>query len=115
MAGEYVDVLMRCLLKAEQVGIHFAGRSFPQWPNHPWNGGRQGCQTRFVHDNIKVEDIGSLLHPASRIQTSENRVDMEQSKDNVVFAVRSVDANGHRSIMVVPEPDRQRTPAPAGN
>ena len=48
-------------------------------------------------------------------KTSENKVDMEQSKDNVVFAVRSVDASGHRSMLVVPEPERQRTPAPTGN
>ncbi len=30
------------------------------------------------------------------------------SKDNVVFAVRAVDKAGHRSLAVVPEPNRQR-------
>ncbi|WP_353064251.1 M28 family metallopeptidase [Tunturibacter psychrotolerans] len=36
------------------------------------------------------------------------------SKDNVVFAVRSVDPAGHRSIAVLPIPERgQRTPPPA--
>ena len=28
------------------------------------------------------------------------------SKDNVIFAVRSVDAKGHKSIPVVPAPER---------
>jgi hypothetical protein len=28
------------------------------------------------------------------------------SKDNVIFAVRAVDAAGHRSLPVVPEPER---------
>ena len=32
------------------------------------------------------------------------KVDMNQSKDNVVFAVRSVDARGHRSLPVAPDP-----------
>ncbi|WP_353072732.1 M20/M25/M40 family metallo-hydrolase [Tunturiibacter gelidoferens] len=36
------------------------------------------------------------------------------SKDNVVFAVRSVDPAGHRSIAVLPTPERgQRPPTPA--
>lgn len=48
-------------------------------------------------------------------KASENKVDMEQSKDNVTFAVRSVDARGHRSMLVVPEPERQRPPAASGN
>ena len=28
------------------------------------------------------------------------------SKDNVIFAVRAVDAKGHRSLAVVPVPER---------
>ena len=28
------------------------------------------------------------------------------SKDNVIFGVRSVDAKGHRSLIVIPEPER---------
>lgn len=35
---------------------------------------------------------------------SGTRVTLPISKDNVVFAVRSVDAEGHRSLPVVPEP-----------
>src|SRR5947209_6116484 len=48
-------------------------------------------------------------------RTTEPKVDLNQSKDNVIFAVRSVDAKGHRSLMVVPEPSVISTPdAPAG-
>jgi peptidase M28-like protein len=34
------------------------------------------------------------------------KADLNQSKDNVIFGVRSVDAKGHRSLMVIPEPER---------
>ncbi|HEY6352574.1 MAG TPA: M28 family peptidase [Candidatus Angelobacter sp.] len=37
-------------------------------------------------------------------RTPETKIDLNQSKDNVVFAVRSVDARGHRSLPVTPEP-----------
>ncbi len=35
-----------------------------------------------------------------------NRATVKGSKDNVILAVRSVDAAGHRSLPVVPEPER---------
>ena len=34
------------------------------------------------------------------------RSTLNLSKDNVIFAVRSVDAQGHRSLPVVPAPER---------
>jgi hypothetical protein len=34
------------------------------------------------------------------------RATLEVSKDNVIFAVRAVDAEGHRSLPVVPTPER---------
>lgn len=50
-------------------------------------------------------------------RTTETKVDLNQSKDNVVFAVRSVDAKGHRSLPVTPEPSMigapDTTPAPS--
>jgi hypothetical protein len=42
-----------------------------------------------------VERVGSVL-----------RTTMKLSKDNVIFAVRAVDAEGHRSLPVVPLPER---------
>jgi len=37
---------------------------------------------------------------------SGTRATLKVSKDNVIFAVRSLDAAGHRSLPVVPEPER---------
>ena len=42
-----------------------------------------------------VEKVGSVL-----------RTTLKLSKDNVIFAVRAVDAEGHRSLPVVPLPER---------
>jgi Peptidase family M28 len=39
-------------------------------------------------------------------RTTEPKVDLSDSKDNVIFGVRSVDAKGHRSLIVIPEPER---------
>jgi hypothetical protein len=43
-----------------------------------------------------------------RVQTvsSGTGASLKVSKDNVIFAVRAVDAAGHRSLPVVPEPER---------
>jgi len=40
------------------------------------------------------------------LRTTEPRVDLSDSKDNVIFGVRSVDGKGHRSLIVTPEPER---------
>jgi peptidase M28-like protein len=40
------------------------------------------------------------------LRTSEPKVDLPDSKDNVIFGVRSIDAKGHRSLIVIPEPER---------
>src|SRR6476620_5875573 len=42
----------------------------------------------------------------SVLRTTEPKVDLTDSKDNVLFGVRSVDAKGHRSLIVIPEPER---------
>jgi hypothetical protein len=45
--------------------------------------------------------------PEENVQrTTEIKVDLTDSKDNVIFGVRSVDAKGHRSLIVIPEPER---------
>lgn len=36
------------------------------------------------------------------------RATLDPSKDNVVFAVRAVDKDGHRSLAVIPRPNRER-------
>jgi Peptidase family M28 len=42
-----------------------------------------------------VEDVGNVT-----------RATLKRSKDNVIFAVRAVDGKGHRSVAVVPLPER---------
>jgi Peptidase family M28 len=44
--------------------------------------------------------------PGNATHVSATNADMEESKDNVIFGVRSVDAKGHRSLIVIPEPER---------
>jgi hypothetical protein len=39
-------------------------------------------------------------------RTTEPKIDLPDSKDNVIFGVRSVDAKGHRSLIVIPDPER---------
>jgi hypothetical protein len=39
-------------------------------------------------------------------RTTETNLDIQESKDNVIFGVRSVDAKGHRSLIIIPEPER---------
>src|SRR6266481_728662 len=39
-------------------------------------------------------------------RTTATQLDLNQSKDNVIFGVRSIDAKGHKSLVVIPEPDR---------
>lgn len=47
---------------------------------------------------------------ANVTKTSETKVDLNESKDNVIFGVRSVDAKSHRSLIVIPEPERGGLP-----
>jgi hypothetical protein len=42
--------------------------------------------------------------------TTETKIDLNESKDNVIFGVRSVDAKGHRSLVVIPEAERAGSP-----
>jgi hypothetical protein len=39
-------------------------------------------------------------------RTTAAKADLNQSKDNVIFGVRSIDSKGHRSLVVIPEPER---------
>ena len=39
-------------------------------------------------------------------RTTDTKVDLPESKDNVIFGVRSVDGKGHKSLVVIPEAER---------
>jgi hypothetical protein len=49
-------------------------------------------------------DASTWQHAEPPVTT--NTITVHESKDNVVFAVRSVDAQGHRSVAVMPTPER---------
>jgi hypothetical protein len=44
--------------------------------------------------------------PENTTRVSTTSADMPESKDNVIFGLRSVDAKGHKSLVVIPEPER---------
>jgi hypothetical protein len=44
--------------------------------------------------------------PENTMRASTTSADMPESKDNVIFGLRSVDAKGHKSLVVIPEPER---------
>ncbi len=48
--------------------------------------------------------------PENTTRTTETKADVNESKDNVIFGVRAVDAQGHRSLIVIPEPERAGSP-----
>lgn len=50
--------------------------------------------------------IDSDFSPENVTRTTATTIDMPESKDNVIFGVRSVDAKGHKSVIEVPQPER---------
>jgi Peptidase family M28 len=52
----------------------------------------------------KTTDADFPEENVSRV--TETKIDLPDSKDNVIFGVRSVDAKGHKSLIVIPEPER---------
>jgi hypothetical protein len=51
-----------------------------------------------------------VFPPENVVRTTETKVDLPESKDNVIFGVRSVDTRGHKSLIVVPEAERAGPP-----
>jgi len=49
--------------------------------------------------------------PENVVRTTETKVDLPESKDNVIFGVRSMNARGHKSLIVIPEAERGGPPA----
>ena len=68
---------------------------------HPPVGARAGTQYEIVW-----RDTASSLWTSARNAGAATELRLPISKDNVVFGVRSVDAAGHRSPAVLPQPAR---------
>jgi Peptidase family M28 len=52
----------------------------------------------------------AVFPEANVMRTTETKVDLNESKDNVIFGVRSVDSKGRRSLIAIPEPERGGPP-----
>ncbi len=44
------------------------------------------------------------------VRTAQTKIDLQDSKDNVIFGVRSVGAKGQRSLIAIPAPERTGSP-----
>jgi hypothetical protein len=60
---------------------------------------------RAASYEVLWRDTSSATWDHSEQAGTQTRATLKLSKDNVIFAVRSVDAAGHRSVAVVPEPE----------
>ena len=80
---------------------------------------RQENDTTLAWDSVpRAAEYEVLWRPTSLpdwvgVEKAGNvtTITVPRSKDNVVFAVRAVDAAGHRSLAVMPKPERNPTPA----
>jgi hypothetical protein len=61
--------------------------------------------SRAASYEVLWRDTSSATWDHSEQAGTQTRATLKLSKDNVIFAVRSVDAAGHRSVAVVPEPE----------
>jgi Zn-dependent M28 family amino/carboxypeptidase len=60
---------------------------------------------RAANYEVLWRDTTSPTWDHSEPAGGETHATLKMSKDNVIFAVRSVDASGHRSLAVVPQPE----------
>ncbi len=59
-----------------------------------------------VHFEVVWRETAQPLWTNQKDAGTATELNLELSKDNVVFGVRSVDAAGHRSVAVLPQPSR---------
>jgi hypothetical protein len=69
-----------------------------------WDSGPEGTAYEVLWRRTTDPDFPE----ENTTRTTATKMDLPQSKDNVIFGVRSVDAKGHRSLVVIPEPERAR-------
>jgi hypothetical protein len=48
--------------------------------------------------------------PENSTRVTDTKIDLPESKDNVIFGVRSINAKGKMSLIVIPEPERAGSP-----
>jgi hypothetical protein len=70
------------------------------WANGP------GAPSGTAYEIVWRETPSPQWQRALAVKAGETSVTLPVSKDNVIFGVRAVDAAGHRSVAVVPLPER---------
>ena len=70
------------------------------WENGP------GAQSGTAYEVVWRETTAAQWQRSLAVKAGERSVTLPVSKDNVIFGVRAVDAAAHRSVAVVPMPER---------
>ena len=83
------------------ANVHLSTRNLENTSTITWDPSSRASSYEILWRETSSPDWDHL-------QTAANgsRATLSISKDNVIFAVRSVDAQGHRSLPVVPAPER---------
>jgi hypothetical protein len=70
-----------------------------------WSASPGGLATKY---EVLWRPTTDFDWPSQNVEVVANatQATLKRSKDNVIFAVRAVDAKGHRSLAVVPLPER---------
>lgn len=86
---------------APPANVHLSTRNLENTSTITWDPSSRASSYEILWRETSSPDWDHL-------QTAANgsRATLDISKDNVIFAVRSVDAHGHRSLPVLPAPER---------
>jgi Peptidase family M28 len=87
----------------EKVGI--VTRGLDNNTTLKWSHGTGGSNTT-QYEVVWRETTAADWQRSLEVKAGEKSITVPVSKDNVIFGVRSIDAAGHRSVAVVPMPER---------
>ena len=88
---------------APPANVHILTKDLENDTTLTWEASRGGRTTEY---EILYRDTTSPFWDHSQKVGNVTRATLKLSKDNVIFAVRAVDRAGHRSLAVVPVPER---------
>jgi hypothetical protein len=88
---------------APPANVHLLTKSLENDSTLTWEASPGGCAAEY--EVLWRATASPEWEHVQKVGT-ETRATMQLSKDNVIFAVRAVDAQGHRSLPVVPLPER---------
>ena len=86
--------------KARVVTRNLDNKTTLHWDNGP------GAPSSTGYEIVWRETAAPQWQRVFPVKAGETSVTLPVSKDNVIFGVRAVDAAGHRSVAVVPMPER---------